>query len=395
MLKQIYTFWIILFVLSPAMFLLNCGEESSSDIPVQFTNVTDELAAGWAAYMDGDYYAARDHFITVAEYDADIADAYNGMGWTCMRMRDFASASSQFSFVISLATIQGNDTLKADAYAGLFLRYYVEKVTGVLNGEISETQADELLLQGIQYADSVLQINPQYSSSHDPGFDVAAVKKLMAYSFYSMHRFYDTMEYLDEDILSSVSLDTVTEEVHLESDDNGNVIGSLPSGGAIKILSVTDQSEVVVDGELAYTVATDPTEEAYFDYYLRDDDEMVFANYNDYSYRSRSDTLVAFSLPDYFDGGGIMISPPRAGIFQINSIHLDTMDVELVYWIYKPNIGPIPPKFAWNFVKIIKSFDYVKVGNKFVIDYAFRNYNVTYQRTDDFLELMRLIENYL
>ncbi len=395
MMKQIHTFWIILLVLFTPMLFFQCGEESSSDIPSEFTNVIDELAAGWTAYMDGDYYEAKDHFITVAEYDAEIADAYNGLGWTYMRMRDFPSAASQFSFVVSLATLQGNDTLKADAYAGLFLKGYVQKVTGTLSGELNETQAEELLLQGIQYADSVLHLDSQYSSIHDPDFDVAAVKKLMAYSFYSMRRFYDAMEYLDDDILSSVSLDTVTEEVHLESDANGNVIGVLPSGGAIKVLSVTDQSGIVVDGDLAHTVDTAPEEVVYFDYFLRGDDEMVFANLADYDYPSKSDTVVAFSLPDYFDGGGIMVSPPRSGIFQVNSIHLDTLDVELVYWIYKPNIGPIPPKFAWNFVKIVKSFDYVKVGNRFVIDYAFRNYNVTYQRTDDFLELMRLIENYL
>ncbi|MBN2365834.1 MAG: tetratricopeptide repeat protein, partial [Calditrichaeota bacterium] len=122
----------ILTVVLLASLFYYCGEDSSTDIPTTFTNVTDELAAGWTAYMEGDYSSAESHFITVAERDAEVADAYNGLAWTYMRGKDFPNAISQFSFVVSLSDLQGNDVIKADAYAGMFLLNYIRKVDGTL-----------------------------------------------------------------------------------------------------------------------------------------------------------------------------------------------------------------------------------------------------------------------
>jgi len=208
MIKYKHTIWKVLCIVLLASLFYYCSDDFSNDIPTTFTNVTDELANGWLAYQNGNYNEAEQHFITVAERDAEVAAAYNGLAWTYLRSREFQDASSQFSFVMSLAKLQGNIELEADAYAGMFLLNYVKKVAGTLSDELSEDQAEELLLTGLQYADSVIHLNSDYSSEHDPGFDVTALKKLMAYSYYTLRRFSDALDFIDEDIISSITVET-------------------------------------------------------------------------------------------------------------------------------------------------------------------------------------------
>lgn len=394
--QRIFIITKILTVVLLASLLYYCGETSSSDIPTTFTNVTDELAAGWEAYMEGDYASAETHFITVTERDAEIADAYNGLAWSYMRQKNFNGASSQFSFVVSLSDLQGNDIIKADAYAGMLLLKYIQKVDGTLNEELNEDQADELLLTGLQYADSVLKLNEEYSSEHDPGFDVNALKKLMAYMYYSMHRFNDVLGIVGEDVLSNVVLDTVTEEVHLMSDADGNVWGTLPSGGAIKVLEVKDKSLVVTGDNVSWTDYT-PTEEAViFDYHLEGNDRMVFPSLEDYDYPQRTDTCLSEDLSSgIFGPAGYYVATPYAGVFKVYSLHLDTLEEELVTEIH-PGTPATPILFEWNYIRMVSDAAYVQTtGNRFVVTYSYRNYEVKYVRTDDFLELIKDLEEYL
>ncbi|HPI28577.1 MAG TPA: tetratricopeptide repeat protein [Candidatus Marinimicrobia bacterium] len=386
---------IILLVIST--FLIHCGEEFSDDIPTSFTNVTDELSAGWECYQSGKYAEAKTHFITVAERDAEVAEAYNGLGWTYLRSKELSNAASQFSFVLSLAKLQGNTIIQADAYAGMFLMNYIKQVKGKLDGELSEAQAEEVLVTGLQYADSALKLNPEYSSDHDPDFDVIALKKLMAYSYYSMCRFSESLDFVDETVLSSINVDTLTEEVHLQSDDNGNVFGILPSGGAIKILEVKDKSVLVWpnQGDTCWNDYTPVSEAEYFEYHLQGHNRMVFPSIDSKIYPQRTDTLTSFKLADIYKDAGIMLPTPRTGVFQVYSVYylLDPEKTELRYWIYEPG-SLVPTFFKWNFVKIHKDYDYIVSGNKFVLTYSYRNYEVKYLRTDDFLELIKLLEAY-
>ena len=394
MIKYRHTIWKVLCIVLLASLFYYCSDDFSNDIPTTFTNVTDELANGWLAYQNGNYNEAEQHFITVAERDAEVAAAYNGLAWTYLRTREFQDASSQFSFVMSLAKLQGNIELEADAYAGMFLLNYVKKVAGTLSDELSEDQAEELLLTGLQYADSVIHLNSDYSSEHDPGFDVTALKKLMAYSYYTLCRFSDALDFIDEDILSSITVDTLTEEVHVQSDDDGNVFGILPSGGAINVVSIKDKSVVVSQGDTVWTEYTPADEEEYFDYYLQSHDRIVFPSIDEYTYPQRTDTLLSFELASFYDGGGTMLPTPRAGVFRVYSVHLDTLEDELRYWIFEPT-ALIPLDFAWNYVKLHKDYPYITTGNSFLLTYSYRNYEVTYRRTDDFLELIKLLEIYL
>ncbi|MBU1872848.1 FtsK/SpoIIIE N-terminal domain-containing protein [bacterium] len=394
MIKHKNTIWKVLLIVLTASLFYYCGEDSSTDIPSTFTNVTDELAYGWAEYQDGNYRAAIDHFTTVAERDAEVADAYNGLAWSYMRSKDLPSASSQFSFVLSLAKLQGNAELQADAYAGMFLMKYVNSVSGTLSGELSVDNAEALLVTGLQYADSTLKLQSDYSNFHDPDFDAAALKKLMAYSYYSLHRFSESLSFIDEDVLNSITVDTLTEEVNLQSDDDGNVFGIFTGGGVIKVLDIKDKSVVVISGDAATTDYTPTDEEEYFDYYLQEHDRMVFKSVSEYSYPQRTDTLTSFELPSFYNGGGTMLPTPRAGVFQVYSVHLVGDDTELRYWIFEPTTL-IPPSFASNYVKLLKDYPYITTGKDFVLTYSFRNYEVTYQRTDDFLELIKVMEAYL
>ena len=395
MIQRTQIFIKILMVALLASLLYYCGEDSSTDIPKTYTNVTDELASGWVAYMEGDYASAETHFITVAERDAEVAEAYNGLAWTYLRQKEFNSAGSQFSFVVSLSDLQGNDTIKADAYAGMFLLQYIRKVEGVLNEELTEDQADELLLTGLQYADSVLKLNSDYNTEHDPGFDMTALKKLMAYTYYSMHRFSDAMGVLGEDVLSQVGIDTVTEEVHLESDGDGNVFGTLPSGGAIKILEVKDKSVIAGDADTSWTEYAAAGEELIYDYFLEGHDQMTFPSLEDYDYPTRTDTSFNVFLQSFQGPEGYYLKTKRAGIFQVVSMHLDTLEDELTPEIH-PGTPGTPTDFEWNYARMVSDNNYVKtVGNTFVITYSYGNYEVTYVRTEEFLELLKLFEEYL
>lgn len=393
--QRIYIISKILMVILLASLFYYCGEDFSTDIPTTFTNVTDELAAGWVAYREGNYSAAETHFITVAERDAEVADAYNGLAWTLMRQKDFANASSQFSFVVSLSDLQENDIIKADAYAGMFLLKYIQHVDGVLKGELTEDKANELLITGLQYADSVLKLNSDYSTEHDPGFNVSSLKKLMAYSYYSMHRFSYAMEVIGEDVLSDVVLDTVTEEVHLESDADGNVFGILPSGGAIKVLEVIDKSVVKVGDDTSWTEYASPEEAVSYEFFLEGHDRLSFPSLEDYNYPQKTDTSLNVYLPSYQGPPGYYVTTTRAGVFNVYSLHLDTLETELV-----PEIHPGPPNvptvFEWNYVRMVSDASYVQtVGNTFVITYSYGNFEVKYVRTDEFLELIKFLEEYL
>lgn len=372
-----------------------CGEDSSTDIPTDFTNVTDELASGWEAYRAGNYPAAASHFITVAERDAEIAETYNGLAWTYLRQKDFSNAASQFSFVVSLATLQGNDVIKADAYAGMFLLKYIQQVEGRLDESLTEEQAEEILITGLQYADSVLKLNSDYSTEHDPGFDVSALKKLVAYSYYSMHRFSDVIDVVGYDVQSDTTLETVTEEVHLQADADGKVFGTLPSGGAVEILEVKDKSVVVTGGDSSWTAYAPAEEAVVFDYYLKGHNRMEFPPLKDFDYPVRTDTCLSFFQSNIFGPQGYYIATSRAGVFNVTSFHLDTLDEELVWWIYDASGKVIPTTFEWNYVKMTGTGDYIISGNPFVISYSYGNYEVTYKRTDEFLELVKLLEEYL
>lgn len=388
--------WRILTTVLLVSLFYYCGEDFSTDIPTDFTNVTDELASGWDAYRAGNYPAAASHFITVAERDAEIAEAYNGLAWTYLRQKDFSNAASQFSFVVSLSTLQGKDTIKADAYAGMFLLKYIQQVEGRLDESLTEEKAEEILITGLQYADSVLKLNSDYSTEHDPGFDVNALKKLVAYSYYSMHRFSDVINVIGYDVQSDTTLETVTEEVHLQADANGQVFGILPSGGAVEILEVKDKSVVVVEGDSSWTDYAPVEEAVIFDYHLKGHDRMEFPPLKDFDYPVRTDTCLSFFQSNIFGPQGYYVATSRAGIFNVISFHLDTLEEELVWWIYDaPGSVVIPTTFEWNYVKMTGTADYIISGNPFVISYSYRNYEVTYKRTDEFLELVKLLEEYL
>lgn len=395
--KYITTTTLLVILLIISVHLFRCGEDFSDDIPTSFTNVTDELSAGWLAYQSGKYTEAEEHFITVAERDAEIAEAYNGLGWTYMRSKELSNAASQFSFVLSLARLQGNTAIQADAYAGMFLMNYIKQASGKLSGDLSEDQAEEVLIKGLQYADSTLKLNPAYSSDHDPDFDVVALKKLMAYSYYSMHRFSEVLDFIDQDVLNSVDVDTVTEEVHVQSDDDGNVFGILPSGGAVKILEVKDKSALVWpgQGDTCWNDNTPAEEAEYFEYHLEGHDRMVFPSIDMMTYPQRTDTLTSFELPGIYKDAGTMLPTPRTGVFQVHSVYYvdDPEKTELRYWIYEPG-SLVPTFFKWNFVKLHKDYDFITSEKKFVLTYSYRNYEVKYQRTDDFLELIKLLETY-
>jgi len=377
--------------------MIRCGEDFSDDIPTSFTNVTDELAAGWASYQSGNYSEAEGHFITVAERDAEVAEAYNGLGWSYMRSKELSNAASQFSFVLSLAKLQGNTAIQADAYAGMFLMNYIKQASGKLSGDLSEAQAEEILITGLQYADSTLKFNPAYSSDHDPDFDDVALKKLMAYSYYSMHRFHEALDFIDENVLSSILVDTVTEEIHVQSDDDKNVFGTLPSGGAIKILEVKDKSVLnwPNQGDTCWNDYTPSAEVEYFEYYLQGHNQVIFPSIDEKIYPQRTDTLTSFELASIYKDAGTMLPTPRTGVFQVYSVYYvdDPAKTELRYWIYEPG-NLVPTFFKWNFVKLHKDYNFITSGKKFVLTYSYRNYEVKYQRTDDFLELIKLLETY-
>ncbi|RJP78664.1 MAG: hypothetical protein C4524_06210 [Candidatus Zixiibacteriota bacterium] len=166
------------------LFLLGCSDQSE-DIPTSFDSITLLMNQGWDAYAAGDFNTAETHFREANQRNAQHLPAYNGLGWTAVRLTNFTDAETQFSFITTLANPESDQDIRADAYAGLALSAAIERSVTEIGGEAGEEELNALARQSIDNADIALGIDPTYDpADHDPGFGAEGLHLLNAQNYF-------------------------------------------------------------------------------------------------------------------------------------------------------------------------------------------------------------------
>ncbi|MBU1652890.1 hypothetical protein KKA00_11760, partial [bacterium] len=167
------------------IFMVGC-DSSSDDIPTSWDSISHLMSQGWSQYNAGNFEEAYSTFLDANQRDAFYLPAYNGLGWSAVRLTDFLNAGTQFSFIQTSAVSGTDDELLADAYAGLCLSATIARSVLEISGEGSVEELDALAQSSIDYADSVFALmGEDYAPmGHDPGFGAHSLHLLKAQNYY-------------------------------------------------------------------------------------------------------------------------------------------------------------------------------------------------------------------
>ena len=129
------------------MTILNgCSSDSDPNTP-SAVNYTEQ---GWSHYESGNYAQALLSFERALNFDEELADAHNGVGWSHLSLSlNPPLAQEAFQNAVQL------DTSNADAWVGLANILYLR------NKETTDFKA------AIRAIDNALQGDPQYLFRHD------------------------------------------------------------------------------------------------------------------------------------------------------------------------------------------------------------------------------------
>ena len=139
--------------------LAGCGDDDD----VTGSDATDLVSEGWLEYGAGHYEDAIDKYLEALELEEESvsAEAYNGIGWSRMRLGQLSDSIDSFKKAVS------RDPSNADAHAGLAGVYL----------------ADGDYEKAIASANSVLLLAPGYTSHHDD-IKAADIRVLLAECHY-------------------------------------------------------------------------------------------------------------------------------------------------------------------------------------------------------------------
>ena len=126
--------------------LSGCSGDSDPNTP-SAVNYTEQ---GWSHYKSGNYAQALLSFERAINFDEELADAHNGVGWSHLSLSlNPPLAQEAFQNAVQL------DTSNADAWVGLANILYLR------NKETNDFRA------AIRAIDNALQGDPQYLFRHD------------------------------------------------------------------------------------------------------------------------------------------------------------------------------------------------------------------------------------
>ena len=126
--------------------LTGCSGDSDPNTP-SAVNYTEQ---GWSHYESGNYAQALLSFERALNFDEELADAHNGVGWSHLSLSlNPPLAQEAFQNAVQL------DTSNADAWVGLANILYLR------NKETTDFKA------AIRAIDNALQGDPQYLFRHD------------------------------------------------------------------------------------------------------------------------------------------------------------------------------------------------------------------------------------
>ena len=128
------------------LILSSCSGDSDPNTP-SAVNYTEQ---GWRYYASGNYAQALLSFERAINFDEELADAHNGVGWSHLSLSlNPPLAQEAFQNAVQL------DTSNADAWVGLANILYLR------NKETNDFRA------AIRAIDNALQGDPQYLFRHD------------------------------------------------------------------------------------------------------------------------------------------------------------------------------------------------------------------------------------
>ena len=120
------------------------------------------INSGWVNFEAGDYSTAISEFNSAIAKDASAFEAYSGIGWSQIRLDQIVDAETNF-----LTALNGN-------YAGKEL----------LAGLAAISLANEEYAAAIGYAESILNIDPDWVFEHDNTVDFKDVWLLVATAYF-------------------------------------------------------------------------------------------------------------------------------------------------------------------------------------------------------------------
>ena len=120
------------------------------------------INSGWIYFETGEYLNAIDDFNSALTKDASASEAYSGIGWSRIRLDMIDDARASF-----LTALDGN-------YAGKEL----------LAGLAAISLANEEYAAAIGYAESILNIDPDWIFEHDNTVDYKDVWLVVAIAYF-------------------------------------------------------------------------------------------------------------------------------------------------------------------------------------------------------------------
>ena len=136
----------ILILVAALLIQSGCSSDSETDTPTAL-NYTQK---GWRAYNSGDYTQALLSFERALNFNAELADAHNGVGWSHLSLSlTIPIAQEAFQNAVQL------DAANADAWVGLANVLYLR------HKDASDFSA------AIRAIDNALQTDGQYLFRHD------------------------------------------------------------------------------------------------------------------------------------------------------------------------------------------------------------------------------------
>ena len=152
------------------------------------------INSGWINFEIGEYTLAIEDFNSAISKDASASEAYSGIGWSRIRLDMIGAAQTSF-----LTALDGN-------YAGKEL----------LAGLAAISLANEEYSTAIGYAESILNIDPDWVFEHDNSIDYKDVWLIVATAYFHEGDFAE-VELAIQNIDSAYSIS--------ENDSNTWVVG--------------------------------------------------------------------------------------------------------------------------------------------------------------------------
>ena len=199
------------------LLVLGC-EDQSDNIPVQWDEISELMATGWAQYTLGDYSEAKASFEAAGQRNAQYLPAYDGLGWCAVRLTNFDEAEEQFSFITTLADPVDEVALLADAYAGLSLSATIERSYLEITEGGDQAALNALAQQSIDRANTVFDLlgESYQPADHDTSFGSAGLHLLCAqnYFYLQVYEFAEAqLSIVDPDFVPDTLLVQVGQEI--------------------------------------------------------------------------------------------------------------------------------------------------------------------------------------